>query len=309
MRVPTAAARASRSDELGLRRAMSGLMLPMLVAAMALLAALSMAGWVGSTSLARQWQEGAGAAMTVQVPRPAEPSAKPDTTRLAASVALLTTTRGVANVHVLTDAELADLLRPWLGDSAGQLALPLPAVIAVKMTGTSVDLTTLTRALDEIVPGAIVEDHGVWLRRLSALALSLKACALLALVLVSGVAVAVIAIATRAGLAARRDAIEIVHGLGATDSFIAGRFARRAMLLAATGGLLGAVLAVPALLTLAMFAAPFSDTAKSVLTFDDLLGALPMPLWVGMAAMPILAASIGYATAQATVRRWLRHLP
>ena len=32
------------------------------------------------------------------------------------------------------------------------------------------------------------------------------------------VAVTVVTVATRAGLAARREAIEIVHGLGATDS-------------------------------------------------------------------------------------------
>ena len=65
------------------------------------------------------------------------------------------------------------------------------------------------------------------------LARSLQACAALALLVVAAVAVAVVAVATRAGLSARRDAIEIVHGLGATDGYIARRFARRATLLAA----------------------------------------------------------------------------
>ena len=74
-------------------------------------------------------------------------------------------------------------------------------------------------------------------------------------------AAAVIAVATRAGLAARREAIEIVHGLGATDGYIAARFAGRATLLAATGGIAGAVLALPVLLTLANLAAPFTGGA------------------------------------------------
>ena len=40
-------------DELGLRRAISDRILPFLVAAMAVLAALALAGWVGAASLAR----------------------------------------------------------------------------------------------------------------------------------------------------------------------------------------------------------------------------------------------------------------
>ena len=43
---------------------MSDRVLPLLVAAMAFLAALAMAGWFGAAALARHWQEGAGAALT-----------------------------------------------------------------------------------------------------------------------------------------------------------------------------------------------------------------------------------------------------
>ena len=57
-------------DELGLRRALSDRMLPFLVAAMAFLAALALAGWVGAASLAQHWQQGASSALTVQVPQP-----------------------------------------------------------------------------------------------------------------------------------------------------------------------------------------------------------------------------------------------
>jgi cell division transport system permease protein len=309
MKVPSASARASRSDELGLRRALAGGMLPPLVAAMALLAALSMAGWVGSTTLSRQWQEGAGSALTVQVPRPIEPAAKAEGSRLTAAVALLTATPGVASVHVLTDAELADLLRPWLGSGADRLAIPLPAVVAVRLTGESIDLRPLGRDLDEAAPGTIVEDHGLWMRRLAALAFSMRACALVALVLVCAVAAAVIGVATRAGLAARREAIEIVHGLGATDGFIAGRFARRTMLLTAAGGLIGAAIAVPALLALAELAAPFADTPRELASVADVFSVFPTGLWGGTAALPFVAAAIGFCTAQWTVRRWLRHLP
>ena len=57
-------------DPLGLRRALSGKLLPGLVAAMALLAALALAGAHGAAALAERWQYGAAAAVTAQVPDP-----------------------------------------------------------------------------------------------------------------------------------------------------------------------------------------------------------------------------------------------
>ena len=296
-------------DELGLRRAISDRMLPFLVAAMAFLAALALAGWVGAASLARHWQQGAGSEVTVQVPRPREPAAQGAGARLDRVLALLGGAPDIASARALGDEELGELLRPWLGSGAERLAVPLPAVIAVRLADADMELGRLARRLDEAAPGTLVESHDVWIRRLSVLARSLQACAGLALLLVAAVAAAVIAVATRAGLVARREAIEIVHGLGATDGYIAARFAARATLLAATGGIAGAVLALPVLLTLANLAAPFTGGAAEATSPADVLGAAPAALWLTLPGMPAAAAAIGFLTAHATVRRWLRHLP
>lgn len=302
--------RPSRFDELGLRRALSDRMLPLLVAAMAFLAALAIAGWFGTAALAQHWKQGAGASLTVQVPQASDPAVHRESTRLAAVLTLLTGTPGVASVHALSDQELSDLLEPWLGKGAGRIAIPLPAVIAVQLTGSATDLEPLSRRLSEAAPGTLIEDHGVWIRRLTVLARSLQACAGLAVLLVAGVAAAVIAVATRAGLSTRREAIEIVHGLGATDRYIAGRFAGRATLLAAAGAALGAAVALPVLLALAQMAAPFGGgpgaPGDSV---RDLFETLPAALWLALPCLPVSAAAIGYATAHGAVRRWLRRLP
>jgi cell division transport system permease protein len=158
----------------------------------------------------------------------------------------------------------------------------------------------------------LTESHGVWVRRLGLLAASLQACAWLALAMVAAVAAAVVAIATRAGLAARREAIEIVHGLGATDHYIASRFAGRTTGLAAAGGLLGALVALPVLLVLARLAAPFAAARPGEVADPAglaLLAGLPGPLWLALPALPVAAAAIGFLTAHGTVRRWLRRLP
>ena len=266
-------------DELGLRRAIADRMLPFLVAAMAFLAALALAGWIGAASLARHWQQGSGSALTVQVPQPKQPAAQGGGTRLGRVLELLVGTPGVASAHALTDDELADLLHPWLGSDVQQLALPLPAVIAVHLTSADAELDGLDRRLNDVAPGTLMESHGVWIRRLAVLARSLQACAGLALLLVAAVAAAVIMVATRAGLAARREAIEIVHGLGATDGYIAARFAGRATMLGAVGGLAGTLLALPVLLMLGRLAAPFAGGAATEVSATGVVAALPLALW------------------------------
>jgi cell division transport system permease protein len=245
----------------------------------------------------------------VQVPRPGEAAAQGAGSRLDRVIVLLNGTPGVAEARPLSDEELADLLRPWLGSGAERLALPLPAVIAVRLSDVALDPTVLAGRLEVAAPGTLVESHGVWITRLAVLARSLQACAGFALVLVAAVAAAVIAVATRAGLVARREAIEIVHGLGATDGYIATRFASRATSLAAIGGGAGAAATLPVLLGLATLAAPFLGGAPEPASPTDVLTVLPPGLWLALTGLPASAAAIGFATAHITVRRWLRRLP
>lgn len=294
--------RPARFDDLGLRRAISDRLLPLLVAAMAFLAALALAGAVAAASLARQWQDGAGSVLTVQVPQPGSPAAGDEGARLDRVLAILRGTPGIATVRVLDEGELEALLRPWLGSAEGRVALPLPAVLEVRLADPALPTAPLAARLTVAAPGTLVESHEVWMQRLAALARSLQACAGLATAIVAGVAAAVVAVATRAGLAARRDAIEIVHGLGATDGYIAGRFARRATLLAMLGALGGTAAALPVLLGLAQLAAPFSAQDSTGQT-------LPNALWLALPMLPAAAAAIGWLTAHGTVRRWLRRLP
>jgi cell division transport system permease protein len=276
-------------DPLGLRRALSGWLLPGLVAAMALLAALAVAGAQGAAGLANRWQRGAAAAVTVQIP-------EADPARVERALASLRALPEVAEAHAMDEARLHALLRPWLG---GEGSLPLPAVIEIRLSDSRADPVLVGDRLAEALPGAEVEAHGVWVQRLAALARSLQALSWVVLGLVAAVAAAVVAVATRAGLAARRDAVEVLHGLGARDADIAGRFARRLGLMAAGGAVLGTAASLPALALLADLAAPWIGAEAG--------GWSTLP-WQALAAVPPFAFLVGWATAQATVRRWLRSL-
>ncbi len=303
--------RPARFDELGLKRAFAQRLLPLLVAAMAFLAALTLAAMLATAGLARHWREGAGASLTIQVPAPEAPAASGGGSRADAALAVLRADRSVLEARRLSGAELDRLLRPWLGAAPETLGLAMPAVITVRRAAGSPGATEegLRARLAAAAPGVLVEAAGAWLSRLAALARSLEALAALALLIVGGVAALVVAIATRASLAARREALEIIHGLGASDAYIAGRFAGRATWLAAAGGIVGTLAALPVLALLARLAAPVAAlTAPAGQGLMTMAGAV-MAASVWLASLPLAAAIIGWLTAQITVRRWLHRLP
>jgi len=287
-------------DPLGLRRALADRLLPCLVAAMALLGAVALGGAEGAAELARRWQGGAGSAVLVQLP-PETPAARRD-----AALAALRAMPEVADASAIDRERMAALLRPWLGDSP-PAGLPLPVVIEVRLASLPASPSGFAARAAAAVPGGSVEAHGVWLARLATLARSLQGMAVAALLLVAAIAAAVVAVAVRAGIAARRQAIAVLHELGATDSDIAGRFARRAALLAGAGALAGTAAAIPALAALAGLAAPLLGEAGAAAEPPGLpWRGLP---WPGLALLPAIGAGIGWLTAQVSVRRWLRLLP
>jgi cell division transport system permease protein len=255
---------------------------------------------VAAASLARQWQGDTGAALTVQVPDPAASAGHGS--RVEAVLAALRAMPGVSAAKALSAAQIDALLKPWLGEDAEKLALPVPAVITATWDEAG-SIGTLRAALDEAAPGTLAETGARWAARVAALTGSLQASAISVLVIVAVVAAAVISVATRAGLAQGRDSIEIIYGLGALDSDIAGSFAVRATLLAVGGAVLGALVALPVLFWLAALAAPFGG----VLPREGAPG-LPPTLWLALPAVPVAAAMIGWVTTQFTVRGWLRRL-
>ncbi len=263
-------------------------LLPVLIAAMVFLAALSGAASLAAARLADQWR-GAADGTTVEVPE-----------QDGAAVAALL---GPA-AHRLSQDELAAVLQPWLGKDAGRLTFALPAVFTLPGSPPA----GLEQALVRAAPGALVSHDTVWQEQASALADSVQACGTLTACVVAFVAAGIVVLATGASLAEHQEAIEVIHHLGAADGLIAGKFAARASVLALAGAVAGSVSAALTLLALARLTAPFQPPAPAF-TLAALAARLPPAVWALLAVLPLLATLIGWLTAQATARAWLRRLP
>jgi cell division transport system permease protein len=295
-----------RSLDLPLAADASGGALVPIIAAMVWLALLALAGTLTLTRLGQHWETGLSGSLTVQI-APGEEAAPGGAASLAQrtelALALLRATPGIARAEPVGAAATARLLEPWLGGSLSD-DLPLPALIDVTLVpGGRQDSAALAARLAAAVPGARLDAHAVWLADLRTLARMIQAVAILVMVLVGGVAVVAVVFAVRSGLAVHHPVVELLHLMGATDTYVAWQFQSHALTQSGRGALAGAALAATTLGVLGRVA-PTDSLAM-------LLPALT-PGWgdlLALLAVPAGAIALAALTARWTVLRVLARMP
>ncbi len=214
-----------------------GRLLPWVIAVMVFLAGLAMLVALGLQVTARTWHQGLAQSLTVQVINP-DRAARDN--EVAAALAELRRTPGIASAAEETSDEIAALLEPWLGKGNVGPDLPIPALIDVRLADApAVDVPALGAALAKVAPSARVDAHERWLADLLVLMRIVQWVGGVIVGLVGLATVAIIIFATRAGLAAQRETVEIVHMMGARDGTIAGAFQWRFLWVGAKGAFIG----------------------------------------------------------------------
>ena len=210
--------------------------LDIVIAVMAFLAALALGASLIADRAAEGWREGLAARLTVQIlpPDTGDPRAGMQA-ETAAALSVLNATPGIAHAASLSEGQLDALVAPWIGKGNFVADIPLPRLIdAVIVPGARVDIPALDARLAKAAPGAVLDDHSRWIARLAGLAGTVRYSAYGILLLIAGATAAAVAFATRAGLSAHREMVELLHQMGALPSFIA-RTVERHYLLSALG--------------------------------------------------------------------------
>jgi len=219
------------------------LSLDLVIAVMAFLAGIALGAALIAERASADWQTGLAGRLTVQIV-PSGKSMLPMDSQVAAALGVLNATQGVAHAEALSQREMVELVRPWLGSNALIPELPLPRLIDVTLVpGEHLDVEKLRQQLKAAAPDSNLDDHTRWLARLRALAHGILWSAYGVLALISLATAATVSFATRAGLAAHRDIVELLHQMGARGGFIARAFEWHYFLAALVAGAIGGGLA------------------------------------------------------------------
>lgn len=278
--------------------------LPWIIALMVYLATLALTCAMTVNGLIADWSDGVAGSLTVQIVPPAagdDPVAM--ARKLQQALELLRAEPAVIAAEPLDQAELSALLGPWLPEELVRGSdLPLPRLIDIVINpDVPVDLPHLRRTLAAAVPGAVLDDHKMWLGDLIDFARSIQFLSILVVGLVGAAGVFVVMFATRAGFAIHAHVVEVLHLIGAQDSYIASQFQSYALSLGIRGGIIGLLLAALTLAGLAFLARRVDATLLPDLPFHPLL-------LLVLLVVPAAAATIAMLTARMTVMRSLARM-
>jgi cell division transport system permease protein len=269
------------------------------------LAGIALAAAMMLSTAGAKWEAGLAGTLTVQIVPVSGEGGEALDERTRAALVLLRATPGIATADALPEAHVLKLLEPWIGKAAltGDLGLPLPRLIDVRVAeGASVDTAALGAHLAAAVPGAALDDHGLWLDRLLALAGAVEGIAYAVLALIGLAAIATVVFTTRTGLVIHQAEIELLHLIGAQDSYVARQFERHALGIGLKGGIAGLGLAVATLLLVGTLAGRVEAGLLPTI-------ALSPVQWAGLAGLALAAAMISLLTARLTVLRALARMP
>ncbi|MDQ6702242.1 MAG: ABC transporter permease [Pseudomonadota bacterium] len=220
----------------------AGRALVTVVAIMTFLASLTAGAAILISDASRGWQDAVAREMTIQI----RPTAGRDLDAdVARAVELARAMPGIASVRAYSKAQSEELLQPWLGSGLDLSELPVPRLIVVALEQEQrLDIAFLRKKLSEAIPGSSVDDHRLWLERLAIMAKSVVFAAAVIFALVLAAMILAVGFATQGAMAGNREIIEVLHFVGAADSYISRQFQRHFFQLGLRGGAIGGGLAI-----------------------------------------------------------------
>ena len=212
------------------------------IAIMTFLASLTAGSAVLVSDVSRGWRQDVAREMSIQLKPLAGRNIEVDVKKVED---IARATPGVKDVTSLSSSESERLLEPWLGTGLDLKELPVPRMIVLKLAPEAqLDLTKLRATLSQSVPGVNLDDHRQWIDRLTVMSRTTVLVAIIIFGLVLVAMALAVAFATRGAMAGSREVINVLHFVGAEDSYIARQFQRHFLWLGLRGGLIGGGLAI-----------------------------------------------------------------
>jgi cell division transport system permease protein len=274
-------------------------LLPWVIAVMLFLTTLALVSAVTLGNGLDNWSRGLTTSLSVQVI-----SADPDDRAQKTDQALkmLRATPGIEFAGNVTDAEVMELLSPWLGELPSDSGLPIPTLIEIRLISPdSVNIPALKQRLTSISPDIRLDDHQAWMIQIFKLATSIRWILAIVVFMIILSTISIVIFGCRAGLATHKESIEIMHMLGAEDNLIAKAFDERYMLHGLKGGIAGTLIAAITLYALSNIVASLGAGLISAIIPQS------ASLW-WLLILPLATCLMTMFTARFTTKRALSKL-
>lgn len=277
--------------------------LPWMSMLMVFIAVLTLSGAMITYSSLNEWNRSISGSLTVQIPT-YEKSGKQRGDEVQKDIetahSILATAEGVLGITLLNDEQMAVLMNPWVSDETNVSELPIPKLLDVTIdTNNLPDLTQIKADLAEQVPYAILDSHRIWLSNLMSVANGVINLVIFILILLIATTSFTIVYSTRTSLTVHRPVIALVHMMGANDFYIALQYARRSFKLIFIGSILGVIIALPVMFSVAYL---IQTSAQDFILNPD----LSTPQWLVLFAIPFAMALLAFATTFKTVSNYLK---
>ena len=279
--------------------------LPWMVMLMVFFAGLTTAGTLSLNTMLSRWTRSISGSLTVQV-TPIEENGRINKRKTQQETQdvldILRKTAGVASANVLTDSQMKNLLKPWLGESFLLEDLPMPHLIDVRLIpDAEVDLEKLKALLAKNTPNASLDVHKLWLGKLINLVRTLDFLGSALLSLVIATTSVIVIYVTCSSLAVHKPVVELLHQIGAHDGYISRQYAQRTAILASVGAVVGFLGILPIIFMLSSVVGEVQGGLLSEAKFDA-------ASWGLLSLVPVLAIILATFTAYWTVQRTLRRM-
>lgn len=278
-----------------------------LIALMSFLAILAFTGSFALGTMTARWSSGLENKVTIEIPVEtkdghllSQETVKQETLEIYKG---LKDHPQISHIHILDESEIGQLIEPWIGDNLTLGEIPLPGLIALEVKNSDAQsLTSLEADIKKYSKHGILENHHEWLRDLMRFAMILKILALSIATLIAVTTVIAVAGGIRTRMAIHNHEIELLHLIGASDTYIASQFQNHAMILALRGSLIGTGAGMLA--------------ALGIITLSGHSGTSLIPtIQIGfgsfliLACVPFITLAIAGITARFTVLRSLINMP
>ena len=223
--------------------------LMLLIGLMTFLAVIVLAASLVLTEMSQRWSSGLENTITVEISAESEPGTlRPVASMMDLSNAIAIDLRNEPNVQradVLKKEDIATMLKPWLGEESLIDTLPLPGIITVKLKDSDPDaVQRLIKTIESKEKGVRVDTQDEWLTGLLQLTSALRTATLFIVLVIGATTFLTVAGAVRARMAIHRADVELLHLMGADDTYIMQQFQKHTFILSLKGALSGMLCAV-----------------------------------------------------------------